>query len=66
MAPDEKTERFNIRLSVTELGMLNELADSMGVSASDVVRILIRKEHNERQLVSPIARRVADRFAKKK
>ena len=48
MAPDAKTERFTLRLSPVEVALLNELADTMGVSASDVIRLLIREKHAER------------------
>ena len=48
MSPETKGVRFNLRISDKEQDMMNELADAMGVSASDVVRLLVRKEHAER------------------
>jgi antitoxin component of RelBE/YafQ-DinJ toxin-antitoxin module len=48
MSPEAKAVRFNLRISETEQAMMNELADAMGVSGSDVIRMLIRKEHGER------------------
>lgn len=42
MAPEERTERFGIRLSTTEVAMLDALAEATGLSASDVTRLAIR------------------------
>jgi hypothetical protein len=42
-----KSERFAIRLDPIEQTMLNDLADLTGLSAADVVRQLIRKEHKK-------------------
>jgi hypothetical protein len=51
MAPimsEEKTERFALRMTPTELAMLNELMRLTGLSAADVVRQAIRREHAEK------------------
>ena len=39
----ERDRQLNIRMMVSELEMLSELARDLGVSQSDVVRQLIRK-----------------------
>lgn len=48
MARDAKTEMFMVRMSATERNMLNELADADGLAGADVVRLLIRREHERR------------------
>lgn len=45
MAPEQKSEAFFVRMGVTETRMLLELSDKTGLSRSDVVRQLIRREH---------------------
>jgi uncharacterized protein (DUF1778 family) len=41
----DRTERLNVRIAPEEMAMLEELAERAGVSASDIVRTLIRQEH---------------------
>jgi hypothetical protein len=48
MATKQRTERLGLRIAPEELEMVNDLADADGVSASDVVRILVRRAHAER------------------
>ena len=45
MAVEQRTERFEIRLQPSEAKALRELAARTGLSAADVVRQLIRREH---------------------
>jgi hypothetical protein len=47
MAPEQKTEKFILRMGPTELKMLQELSDKTGLTKADVVRQLIRREHTE-------------------
>jgi uncharacterized protein (DUF1778 family) len=48
MPTKQRTERLGLRIAPDELEMVNDLADADGVSASDVVRILVRRAHAER------------------
>jgi hypothetical protein len=48
MASIERSERLNVRTAPEELAMLEALASSYGVSASDVVRTLIRRAYADR------------------
>jgi uncharacterized protein (DUF1778 family) len=48
MAPIERSERLNVRIAPEEMAMLNALADAEGLSASDVVRTLVRRAYGER------------------
>jgi hypothetical protein len=48
MSPEARTELVAVRLSKQEAAMLQELADLDGVYQSDVIRLLVRKEHRER------------------
>jgi antitoxin component of RelBE/YafQ-DinJ toxin-antitoxin module len=41
----ERDHRLNVRISGEELEMLQALAEQRGVSASDVVRMFIREQH---------------------
>jgi propanediol utilization protein len=41
----KKDRRLDIRVSLEDHMMLTEVAEDYGVSASDVVRMLVRKEH---------------------
>jgi uncharacterized protein (DUF1778 family) len=50
-AENERTERFNLKMSPREIAMLDALAEAEGVTASDVVRGLIRRAH--RKLATP-------------
>lgn len=45
MSPEQKSESFLIRMGPTEVRMLQELSDKSGLTRSDVVRQLIRREH---------------------
>jgi hypothetical protein len=49
MAPEERNERFLVRMTEKELEMLRWVADEQGLTASDVVRQLIRLEYDERR-----------------
>ena len=42
MAPIERSNRFNMRLSDEEQRMLDHLADGRGLTASDLLRTMIR------------------------
>ena len=48
MSPEPHDQRFTLRISPTELSMLTALAESTGLSSSDVVRQLIRREYTEK------------------
>lgn len=45
MATEQKSEAFFVRMGPTEVKMLEQLAERTGLSRSDVVRQLIRREH---------------------
>ena len=45
MAPTERDHMFHVRMSQEERKMLEAIADRDGLSASDKVRQLIRREH---------------------
>ena len=44
-AREALTERLNLRLAESELLMLHDLSEETGLSMSDVLRQLIRREH---------------------
>ena len=46
MAPDRQNQ-FKILLSDEERRMLDELAENSGVTASDYLRLYIRREHEQ-------------------
>jgi uncharacterized protein (DUF1778 family) len=46
--PVERTQRLNVRIAPEEMAMLEAVADQSGLSASDVVRTLIRREYAEK------------------
>ena len=48
MAPTERDKSLRVRVSADELRMVQELADDQGISASDFVRLFIRKAHAAR------------------
>jgi hypothetical protein len=48
MALPERAIMFHVRMSDEERRMLEELAASEGVSASDFVRLVIRRRHADR------------------
>jgi hypothetical protein len=41
---DDRSERFNLRLALEELAMLHVLAKDAGLTASDILRQLLRAE----------------------
>lgn len=43
MAPLDRDQVFQIRLSADERALLNELADARGVTASDLIRLMLRE-----------------------
>jgi DNA-binding GntR family transcriptional regulator len=45
MAPTQRDQKFQIRVTDEERRMLEALAERDGLSASDVVRQLIRREY---------------------
>ncbi len=45
MAPTERSRQLHVMVSADEERMLRELADLAGLTASDIVRTLIRQEH---------------------
>ena len=47
MAPEAKTEKFLFKMGDTEARMLGELSEKTGLTKSDVLRQLIRKEHTQ-------------------
>jgi hypothetical protein len=47
MAPEGKTDSFLLRMGATETRMLLELSDRIGLTKSDVIRQLIRREHEQ-------------------
>ena len=48
MAPVERERSFRVRISDEELAMVHALADAEGLSASDIVRQLIRRHYIEK------------------
>jgi hypothetical protein len=48
MPPTERDRSLRVRVSDDELRMVQELADADGVTASDHVRLYIRRAHAER------------------
>lgn len=48
VAPTERTELLTVRVTPEEMAMVKALAESDGVSASDLVRQFIRRSHAER------------------
>jgi hypothetical protein len=48
MAPDARTEVFNMRLTPLEVAMLRALAEDSGLAAADLLRTCIRREYKER------------------
>lgn len=45
MAPRERTNAFQVRMGDDERAMVEALADDAGLSASDIVRLLIREAY---------------------
>ncbi len=48
MTPIERTERLGVRVAAEEVAMLGAIANSEALSASDVVRTLIRRAYAAR------------------
>jgi hypothetical protein len=48
MSPLERAKFFQLRVTDDELAMLKRLAEADGVTASDVLRLFIRREHTSR------------------
>ena len=48
VAREQLTERVNLRVSGAELSMLHDLSEASGLSMSDVLRQLLRREHADR------------------
>jgi hypothetical protein len=45
MPPDDRTERFTMRVRLEEKRMISALADRDGLSASDYLRLLVRRTY---------------------
>jgi antitoxin component of RelBE/YafQ-DinJ toxin-antitoxin module len=52
-----RTRMLNVRVADLEMTMLQQLAEEIGLSVSDVVRQLIRKAHSEAGLARAKPRR---------
>ena len=48
MAPIERDKSLRVRVSAEELDMVQALADAEGITASDIVRLYIRRAYAER------------------
>lgn len=48
MTERARTKMLNVRMTDLEYSLLEELAEAIGMSLSDVVRQLIRREHATR------------------
>ena len=48
MQAPERDKSFRVRVSEDELRMVQELAAAEGISASDYVRLFIRRSHAEK------------------
>jgi uncharacterized protein (DUF1778 family) len=48
MPPEERTDRITVRVAPSEMKMLRDLAEQTGLSAADIVRLGIRRQHAER------------------
>jgi Arc/MetJ-type ribon-helix-helix transcriptional regulator len=48
MAPTERDTTVTVRMSKDERAMLEALAESVGLSASDIIRQLVRAAHAEK------------------
>lgn len=49
----QMTERFALRMTSAEVQMLNDLVELTGLSAADVLRQLVRREHAEKCATLP-------------
>lgn len=48
MVTEKRTQVVTLRMAPAEAAMLQELADADGVYQSDVIRLLVRRAHEER------------------
>ena len=46
--PEERSEQVMVRMTPAEVRMLEELAEADGVYRTDVIRLLVRREHAKR------------------
>src|SRR6186713_2142093 len=60
MVKEAQSERLGLRITPSEVGMLEELSETTGLSMSDVVRMAIRREHKQR-----VGDNMAERFEAK-
>lgn len=61
MAPIQRDLQLKVRVTAQELRMLHELAEHLGLTASDVIRQYVRREH-----AALVARATSTRKPKKK
>jgi hypothetical protein len=48
MVKEERTERLAVRMAPSEAAMLDALAEEAGLSQSDIIRLLVRREYAEK------------------
>lgn len=48
MEPEDRTQRIVVRASPTEMKMLHQLAAEEGITASDYVRLFLRRQWAEK------------------
>jgi hypothetical protein len=56
LAP-ERDKQFRMNLSEEERAMLEDLSEADGITASDYLRLLIRRQHSERFGAKPKKKR---------
>lgn len=66
MAPLERTEKFQVRMTKDERKMLETMADLRGLSASDVMRQAVRREYEETVLKAHITAKAITASRKKR
>jgi hypothetical protein len=54
MSPIDRKRQMNINLSEHEFGLLEHIADTRGVTASDVVRLMIRRDWEAISYLTPL------------
>jgi len=52
----DREHQFKIRLSSEEVGWLDELAEQAGVTKTDFLRLLLRREHERVSPTTPRAK----------
>jgi hypothetical protein len=57
MAPDARAEMLRVRMSPREREMLMELAEAEQLTASEYIRLLIRRAHEARPQAPPKKKR---------